>query len=181
MTQKVMITPFDDLKGSTAIDQGFLSELGGALSEALGLEAPVDGYLPLPRAAYDDRRVQYRGDGFLDTLAAHKNGGAPDILLGLTGVDIFLPRLNFVFGVADRERAVAVVSVRRLYPEFYGADPDDALFRKRVLKEAVHELGHVLGLIHCDEPGCIMHFSNAIGDTDIKGPGFCEECLAELA
>ena len=174
-----MITPFNDLKGSSGVDRDFLSGLEAAVSEALGLDASVDGYLPLPRSAYEEGRSQYRGDGFLDVLAAQ--GAAPDILLGLTGVDIFLPRLNFVFGVADRERAVAVVSVRRLFPEFYGMEPDADLFRKRVLKEAIHELGHVLGLVHCDEPGCIMHFSNAIGDTDLKGPGFCEGCLAELA
>ena len=38
------------------------------------------------------------------------------------------------------------------------------------------ELGHALGLPHCEYPGCVMYFSNWIGDTDRKGPKFCYRC-----
>ena len=46
----------------------------------------------------------------------------------------------------------------------------------QIVTEAVHELGHALGLPHCEYPGCVMYFSNWIGDTDRKGPKFCYRC-----
>jgi len=52
--------------------------------------------------------------------------------------------------------------------------------QERALKEAVHELGHLLGLPHCDNPRCIMFFSNTLADTDRKGPGFCPACRGKL-
>jgi archaemetzincin len=46
----------------------------------------------------------------------------------------------------------------------------------RVIKEAVHELGHALGLTHCEKSRCVMHFSNSLQDTDFKHYMFCERC-----
>jgi archaemetzincin len=46
----------------------------------------------------------------------------------------------------------------------------------RALKEAVHELGHTLGLVHCPEAGCVMHFSNTLADTDCKSHRLCAMC-----
>jgi Peptidase family M54 len=69
--------------------------------------------------------------------------------------------LNFVFGIAQSRGRAAVISLCRLG---LGADPP--LRRERVLKEAVHELGHTLGLNHCPDAKCVMHFSNSLADTD---------------
>ena len=133
----------------------------------------------LPDAAYNHRRRQYMAGDFLTMLERERDGESP--VLGVTAVDLFLPRLNFVFGVADPEAGVAVISLQRLSPEFYEKKQDRALLLARAVKEAVHETGHLLGLSHCEQPRCVMHFSNAIADTDSKGPGFCEDCLARLA
>ncbi|HMA05591.1 MAG TPA: hypothetical protein VKO45_06650, partial [Methanomicrobiales archaeon] len=117
--------------------------------------------------------------------------------LGITEADLFSPGLNFVFGIANRGRAL--ISTFRLREEFYGParkpdgfpvrhlpsgpggrEPNATVFRRRVLVESVHELGHALGLDHCEFPGCVMYFSNWIGDTDRKGPGFCFRCARAL-
>jgi len=50
------------------------------------------------------------------------------------------------------------------------------LFLRRALTEAVHEVGHLLGIGHCPQPTCVMHFSNSLYDTDRKGPTFCSRC-----
>ncbi|HIC98260.1 MAG TPA: matrixin family metalloprotease, partial [Pyrodictiaceae archaeon] len=47
----------------------------------------------------------------------------------------------------------------------YGLPADKELFKLRALKEAMHEIGHVLGLLHCTDKRCVMHFSNSIIDT----------------
>ena len=78
-----------------------------------------------------------------------------------------------------RSRA-AVISLARLYPEFYGQPRDPGRFKERAINEAVHELGHLLGLGHCPDPACVMAFSNSLADTDRKGPGFCQPCREKL-
>ncbi|NKE72819.1 hypothetical protein MNODULE_18880 [Nitrospiraceae bacterium HYJII51-Mn-bac16s-1-B09] len=97
-------------------------------------------------------------------------------VLGVVALDLYAADLNFVFGEADSREGVAVVSVARLKPEFYGLPPDDALLHLRLLKEAVHELGHTYGLGHCPDLTCVMHFSNELKETDQKGESFCPEC-----
>jgi archaemetzincin len=77
--------------------------------------------------------------------------------------------------------AAALISLWRLKPEFYGEQPDFALYVLRALKEAVHELGHSLGLQHCPRSLCVMHFSNSIFDTDKKQSFFCDQCYLQAA
>jgi len=135
--------------------------------------------LPIPEEAFDPQRCQYRADHFLIRLNRPK--GAVKVL-GLVDKDLYTPGLNFVFGQAALGGVGGVVALVRLRPEFWGEKASDprALFLERVLKEAVHELGHTFGLDHCPNPSCVMRFSNTIWDTDRKRPDFCERCRASL-
>jgi archaemetzincin len=89
--------------------------------------------------------------------------------------------LNYVFGEAYAPGRVALISLWRLKPEFYGENAGSAVFMLRMLKEAVHELGHTLGLQHCPRGLCVMHFSNSIFDTDRKQSLFCGQCYLQAA
>jgi archaemetzincin len=150
---------------------GFLQE---GLKRELGAAVRLGGNLPLP-ASCPEGRSQYPGEPFLAALAAARLP-EEEVILGVTGVDLTVPGLNFVFGLADPGSHAAVISLARLYPEFYGQPRDPRRFKERAVKEAVHELGHLLGLGHCPDPDCVMSFSNSLADTDRKGPGFCPAC-----
>ena len=154
---------------------GFLQE---GLTRELGAVVRMGGNLPLP-VSCPEGRSQYPGAPFLAALAAAPASGE-EVVLGVTGVDLTAPGLNFVFGLADPQSRCAVISLARLYPEFYGQPRDPGLFKARALKEAVHELGHLLGLGHCPDPACVMLFSNSLADTDRKGPRFCQPCRERL-
>jgi archaemetzincin len=149
------------------------------LVREFGAEVVVGEHLPIPERAYDSQRRQYRAEAFLPPLVPWRRTQR-DLVLGITTVDLYVPRLNFVFGLAEPGQRCAVISVARLDPQFFQQPPNPGLLQERALKEAVHELGHLLGLPHCQNPKCIMFFSNTLADTDRKGPGFCPACGAKI-
>jgi archaemetzincin len=97
-------------------------------------------------------------------------------LLAVTSVDLYVPVLTFVFGEAQLTGSCAVVSLHRLREEFYGLPPREDLMRERLVKEAVHELGHTFGLRHCDDWRCVMTSSHAVERLDVKSAEFCFLC-----
>ena len=69
-----------------------------------------------------------------------------------------------------------VVSAHRLRQEFYGLPTDPELLHERLLKEALHELGHTYGLRHCPDYTCVMSASNGVERIDLKRAEFCPAC-----
>ena len=122
----------------------------------------------LPSQAYDSGRMQYNSSFLLSGIKEYVKKVVIDKILGITGADLYVPRLSFVFGEAELSGRAAIVSIRRFEPEFYGKPADQALFLECAVKEAVHEIGHVIGLTHCSNPSCVMSFSNTIGAVDAK-------------
>jgi archaemetzincin len=137
----------------------------------------IDEKFPLREEDFDKKRKQYHSNAILSEIQGYavKKTGLNRVL-GVVDADIFVPELNFVFGEAICPGKAALISLWRLKPEFYGDAPNMELCSARALKEAVHELGHTLGLRHCSRSSCVMHFSNSISDTDIKQSLFCEQC-----
>jgi len=131
---------------------------------------------------FNPERSQYNSTELLLHLKRHYAPLAPGGVraLALLPFDLFIPILTYVFGEAEVGGNVAVVSYCRLAPDRYGLPADDALLGERLLKEAVHELGHVSSLIHCAEQTCVMHASSYVEDIDLKGASFCRVCAAEL-
>jgi archaemetzincin len=157
------------------ISLGLLQSLIAPLSKTFGLPCRVSNPIPTPVDAFDQRRGQYVGP---EILAALARLGFPDAerVLGIIDADCYAPGLNFIFGQASLDGRDAFIALLRLRPSFYGQPENQALFRERVLKEAVHELGHTYGLSHCPDPKCVMHFSNSLHDTDVKGTMLCPRC-----
>jgi len=133
--------------------------------------------MPVPSEAFNKTRQQYRSDIILSKVHDYAlKDEALDYLLGIMDVDIFVSELNFVFGEAECPGKAALISLWRLRPEFYGQASNMELFLERITKEAVHEVGHSLGLRHCSNPFCVMYFSNSIFETDRKQSLFCTKC-----
>jgi archaemetzincin len=153
--------------------------LADRLEEVFERHVVVAEAVRLPAAGYDSRRRQYRGSALMAVLRALSHASAERVL-GLIDADCYVPGLNFIFGQAATGGREAFVALPRLRQSFYGLPEDLTLFHQRALKEAIHELGHTWGLSHCPAPRCVMHFSNSLHDTDVKGPGFCSQCRARL-
>ena len=128
--------------------------------EEISLSTPFN----LPDRCWNSDRQQYEGNCLLSHIISLNPA---TIVLLIISNDVYVPRLNFVFGVASYKRG-AIVSIFRL-----GNDPD---FLK---KEVIHELGHVFGLNHCSLP-CVMTFSNSVLEAQLKTLDFCERCLKQL-
>jgi archaemetzincin len=157
------------------IDSTFLSRLALCLEERFLFTSVVERTLRVPRSTLNSVRKQM----FFNTLVTRVAAIAPPIdglRLAITDFDMYKISHQFVFGDASEEHRVAVVSLHRLRNDFYGEKNDDNLLFQRTLKEAVHDLGHAIGLKHCFNPRCAMYFSNSIYDTDNKLSHFCETC-----
>ncbi len=127
--------------------------------------------------AYNSERKQYLSSKLLAYLIKTEQN---ERVVGIADVDLYVPRLNFVFGEADIASGTAIVSLFRLWQEYYGLAPNQNLFLERATKEVVHELGHTFGLGHCHNNKCVMHFSNSLSDTDLKETFFCNKCRPKI-
>jgi len=94
-----------------------------------------------------------------------------ELAVGLSGLDLSAAGFDYVFGYSAPERGVAVVSLARLTDGTVGRRGGRRLLVERAAKEVLHETGHLMGLGHCDRPQCVMHYSQVLQDTDIKGCG----------
>jgi archaemetzincin len=136
--------------------------------------------LPILEEAFNNTRQQYNSNNILKKVRSYAEEENMDKILGIADIDIFVPNLNFVFGEAECPGKAALISLWRLRPEFYGQPSNTELFTDRSTKEAVHELGHTLGLRHCSNPFCVMYFSNSIFETDRKQSLFCSKCYFKV-
>ena len=128
---------------------------------------------------YNSDRKQYHSTEILRQLLPLAKGKKHHIV-GVMDEDLYIPILTFVFGEAQLGGRCALMSGHRLHQEFYGLPEDESLYLHRCEKEAVHELGHTLGLKHCQNFECVMRYSNSVADIDIKRNVFCPGCSEVL-
>jgi archaemetzincin len=167
------VQPMGDIARSS------VEEAAGSARNHFGFEIEVADPVPALDAAWDARRLQFQSVLFMRALAAMPSNGAVRVL-GITACDLFIPALTFVFGQAQLDGVLSLVSVARLRQGFYGLPEDPELFRVRTRKEVAHELGHTLGLTHCSNRECAMSLSTTIYQVDAKHDRFCEACRHQI-
>ncbi len=57
---------------------------------------------------------------------------------------------------------------------------DREVTTERLIKEAIHELGHTFGLIHCLQPQCVMNASTYVENIDQKPAELCPLCQKNI-
>jgi len=162
------------------IESAVLDHLKVNLTEVFKAQISIGETQASPEYAYNQKRGQYYSSLILRNLLKLKENKEKKIL-AIIDQDLYVLELNFVFGEADPLDNICLISITRLHQSYYGLAENEDLFLKRTLKEAVHELGHLLGLRHCLDPGCVMHFSNSLADTDRKDYRFCKNCRKFLS
>jgi archaemetzincin len=167
---KIILLPFGDVESSV------LDALEKDLEMKFNAKVERHRGMPVPPDAFNPARSQYSSSVILKKLRRSVPLEQQDKVLGITNVDLYTEGLNFVFGQAEMRGQLAVISLVRLHQSFYSLPENQAILMERTKKEAVHELGHVIGLAHCPDPECVMHFSNSLLDTDKKSASFCSRC-----
>jgi len=152
-----------------------LAALESALADAFRLPVHRLASIPEPGQAFDPGRGQWSSTAFLQVLLG-RVPPRPTRLLGVTERDLFVPVLTFVFGQAQLRGRVAVLSLARLRPEFHGLPGSPAALARRAAVEAVHEVGHLFGLVHCPDRRCPMSLSIDLADLDGKAATPCPAC-----
>ncbi len=172
----------------TIVIGSFPTELREAVEAGLRTSLPVEvrsgPTWELPKSAYYRPRRRYRADTLIDLLseAAHKDPQGEVRYLGLTSVDISTSKDGHrdwgIFGLAFSPGSGAVISSFRLKKS--AKNPEHFAFR--VANTAIHEVGHSLGLDHCDEATCPMRDAKgSVASTDDSSQVLGPECAAELA
>ncbi len=159
------------------VPAAYFRAAGHGLARTFLVHCVVEDTIQLPPEAYEPSRRQFHAGALLELVRHHAAQQRwTGKTLGLTVADVFLPRLNFVFGVSSSGGSAALVATARLHPEFWGLPANPASLNQRIEKEAIHEVGHAFGLGHCANPTCVMRPSNRLLDTDRKSAALCDAC-----
>ena len=146
-----------------SIDIKEVHDISKAIEEVYEIEIKSKTPLKIKKTAYSKKRRQYNGQKLLNELIEKEN---LSFFFWIVEDDLYVPVMNFVFGLAS-QFCGAIVSFYRL----------DTLEMK--IKESVHECGHVLGLGHCDN-FCVMQYSNSLREAIEKPSTLCSECKSKI-
>jgi len=141
----------------------------------LNLETTILEPVGNPMYALDEQRLQFNAAAILQNMESRPFKSI-DKIVGVLNVDIFLPIFTHVFGEARQGGRVALVSLSRLIVEPSEMEGPSPTALERTAKVALHELGHLFDLAHCENNPCLMHFSGNLEELDRTPFNLCRYC-----
>ena len=168
----IIISPIGD------VAPDLLDPIREEITRIYGFPTEVLALLDDLEFAFHPNRNQYHSTPILQQLADKAPAGAIKVL-ALVEVDLFIPILTHVYGEAQLGGKACVVSTVRLN-EGHSYLSTQQPFLSRIVKEAIHELGHTFQLRHCREHTCLMHYCRNQSDVDRKSDQLCRYCKVLL-
>ncbi len=165
---KIVISPIGRL------DAKLFEPIIEGVKRIFGIQARIKPLIPDVSFAHDPDRDQHHSTTILEKIANLAPSDALKVL-AVTDVDLFIPILTHVYGEAQLGGKACIVSLHRLDEGLFPAAPRKD-YTNRIVKEAIHELGHTFNLLHCKDNSCIMHYCRSIKDVDQKSDQLCRYC-----
>ena len=183
--KKIAIQPFGNF------DAALKDSVVSSINKTYGFEVTALPYLDIPKSAFINvKSPRYRADSILRILERNKPDGF-DHVLGLTALDIsatkrdkngntLKPAYKYedwgVFGLGACPGESCVTSTFRIKTS------DHKLFLERLKKICNHEIGHNLGLPHCESSDkCVMKdAAESIKTVDQVHLVLCEDCKSTI-
>lgn len=134
--------------------------------------------MDIPVYAYDLKRSQYNAAELVNYLNARKK--YKEKTIGIINEDIFKKEKPFVFGDANLEKEISIVSLWRFRENKDYTDFNLALDKLRLKKEVIKQLGYIYGLKNCKDPECVMYDSQTPEEMDMKSDSLCSSCRNQL-
>lgn len=186
-----------DLPSLQLEEQGFVSfvfspapdQLAEFLGAFYGLDAHVLPAQALPEAGRIPARVhgkhaQYDARALLEQFGPTLPEDAYSMTLLVARDLVVSDAQEFAFGYGLHHERLAVASFAQLDPQFGGRSraPDfQQRIRARCHKLLAHEVGHTLGMEHCDTYTCVMNGVAHLPELDATPLHLCPICQRKLA
>ena len=172
-------------------NESLVDTIKNSIKQVYGFRVEVLTTKPMPKSAFVNvKSPRYRADTLLRILK-RENPDRIDYVLGLTAKDISTtkrdrngdvkkPEYKYldwgVFGLGYRSGPSCVVSTYRI------KSSDRNKFIERFKKICIHELGHNMGLKHCEySEKCVMRdAAETIKTVDHVGLRLCKECKLRI-
>lgn len=181
------------------INRNILKYLKKNLAIVFERNVIISKHIMVPSILFNDEKKQHDGRKLLKFLTENiMLKEVKNINLAVFDRDIYKDNVDYLFGLASPFPKIAVISIMRMHPHFNedyflkglkkrksGKFPllvkrlnsaEKKLYYERILKEAVHGIGHTFGLMHCSNKSCIMYPSITSEDIDSKEIAFCRTC-----
>lgn len=157
-------------------DKSLLDYLKSNITKVIGMPVSISDKEINIKPYYNSERAQYDAAKIIQ----HTENDTQSLTIICTSADLYIPIFTYVFGLAKLNGRVAIISSHRLENSFYGLKDDRERLEERMLKEVIHELGHLAGLRHCTQPNCVMASSTSSDELDVKESFYCKVCLKRL-
>jgi len=173
MNQKqicIGVAPFGEVPGAA------LQGVAAFIRKHLHLEAHILAPFQNPSDAYDQKRGQYNAAIILKAIKSMPFDEGLDKVIAVMNVDLFIPIFTYVLGEANEGGRYALASLYRLGRSTGRLPASMDQIVERLIKVAIHELGHLFNIGHCLNQRCLMHYSGNLDDLDATTLGFCDYC-----